>query len=362
MPEETDQRNSSASFTSISSTTSTDNHARPPLQAPQEHSNRSSVLFSSLSSAASYFADPVRYTVSGLVRRLSEDEAPTPLARALSANFNGSMTDPTTGVYHPQAPIMRRKSPFQPPPLTPLTLDGYKRSTTGSARLLKRAVAEEIRLLVPPRLQLQDTWHLSYSLEQDGSTLSTLYSMCDQHRGKRGGFVIVVRDGSGGVFGAYLSDAPRVQPHYFGSGECFLWRALVLPALPDLADLPPPPSADTTHAQRMTTVGMGSRTPSTASLASLNVPTEVKTNGRPAKKEERIRFKAFPYTGENDFSIFCQQEYLSVGGGDGHYGLWLGQNLSDGVSQTCPTFGNEGLSEEGSKFEVLGVEVWYIGS
>lgn len=137
----------------------------------------------------------------------------------------------------------------------------------------------------------------------------------------------------------------------------------MLPALPDLADLPPPPSADTTHAQRMTTVGMGSRTPSTASLASLNVPNGgKKTNGLSARKEERIRFKAFPYTGENDFSIFCQQEYLSVGGGDGHYGLWLGQNLSDGVSQTCPTFGNEPLSEEGSKFEVLGVEVWYIGS
>lgn len=175
--------------------------------------------------------------------------------------------------------------------------------------------------------------------------------------------MVVVRDGSGNVFGAYLSDAPRVQPHYFGSGECFLWRAMMLPALPDLADLPPPPSADTTHAQRMTTVGMGSRTPSTASLASLNVPNGgKKTNGLSARKEERIRFKAFPYTGENDFSIFCQQEYLSVGGGDGHYGLWLGQNLSDGVSQTCPTFGNEPLSEEGSKFEVLGVEVWYIGS
>lgn len=363
MSDETDPRNSSTSFTSTSRS-SPEHYARPPLQAPQEQpSQRSSVLFSSLSSlssAANYLADPVRYTVSGLVRRLSEDEAPTPLARALSANFNGSMTDSTSGVY--RAPMMRRKSPFQPPPLTPLTLDGYRRSTTSSARLLRRAVAEEIRLLVPPRLQLQDTWHLTYSLEQDGSTLSTLYAFCDKHRGKRGGFVVVVKDGSGGVFGAYLSDAPRVQPHYFGSGECFLWRALVLPALAQLADLPPPPSADTTHAQRMTTVGMGSRTPSTASLASLNVPNGAKSNGRPAKKEERIRFKAFPYTGENDFSIFCQQEYLSVGGGDGHYGLWLGQNLSDGVSQTCPTFGNEGLSEEGSKFEVLGVEVWYIGS
>lgn len=47
---------------------------------------------------------------------------------------------------------------------------------------------------------------------------------------------------------------------------------------------------------------------------------------------------------------------------DGHYGLWLDDNLENGVSSTCPTFGNEPLSDEGSKFEVLGVELWYIGT
>ncbi|OTA39819.1 hypothetical protein BTJ68_00127 [Hortaea werneckii EXF-2000] len=213
-----------------------------------------------------------------------------------------------------------------------------------------------------------DQWHLTYSLEQDGSTLSTLYNLCGQHRGKRGGFVLVVRDAGGGIFGAYLTDPPKPQSHYFGSGECFLWRAFRLPALPDLSSLPPPPSEDTTHLQRMTTVGV-SRQASNASLASLNVPA-TQANGRADSKTpktgtatpERIRFKAFPFTGENDFSMFCQPDYLSVGGGDGHYGLWLDAGLSKGVSDTCPTFGNEPLSEEGVKWDVLGVEVWYVGS
>lgn len=342
--------------------------ARPPLQPTSPSAHRpSNPLFSTLN----YFTDPVSYTISGIVRRLSEDEAPTPLARALSANYNGSMNDPTTGVYHPaqQLPPKRRLSPFQPPPLTPLTLRGYKESTRGKARVLSKAVAEEIRLLIPPRLQLMDTWTLTYSLEQNGSTLSTLYSLCDVHRGKRGGFVVVVRDAGGGVFGAYLTDPPRPQPHYYGSGECFLWRAFRLPALPDLSSLPPPPSADTTHATRMTTIGL-SKQSSSASLASLNVPSAdgkhangtngIKSTG--ASTPERIRFKAFPYTGENDFSIFCQPEYLSVGGGDGKYGLWLDDSLNKGVSDTCPTFGNEALSDEGTKFDILGVEVWYIGS
>lgn len=47
---------------------------------------------------------------------------------------------------------------------------------------------------------------------------------------------------------------------------------------------------------------------------------------------------------------------------DGHYGLWLDDNLEHGVSEKCQTFGNEPLSDEGKKFEVLGVELWYIGA
>lgn len=126
-----------------------------------------------------------------------------------------------------------------------------------------------------------------------------------------------------------------------------------------MRDLPPPPSADTTHAQRMTTIGAASLAP-----RSSHPPTKGQ-NGNGSATPERIRFKAFPYAGENDFTIFCQQDYLSVGGGDGHYGLWLDQGLGNGVSATCLTFGNEPLSEDGGpkgKFEVLGVEVWYVGS
>ena len=74
-----------------------------------------------------------------------------------------------------------------------------------------------------------------------------------------------------------------------------------------------------------------------------------------------IRFKAFPYSGINDYLIFCESSYLSVGGGDGKYGLWLDEVLERGVSASCLTFGNEGLSEEGEKFEVQGVEVWCVG-
>ena len=53
---------------------------------------------------------------------------------------------------------------------------------------------------------------------------------------------------------------------------------------------------------------------------------------------------------------------VADGDRDGHYGLWLDDNLENGVSQTCPTFGNEPLSDEGPNFDVLGVEIWHIGA
>lgn len=75
-----------------------------------------------------------------------------------------------------------------------------------------------------------------------------------------------------------------------------------------------------------------------------------------------IRFKAFPYSGVNEYYMLCDSHFLSVGAGDGRYGLWLDDGLARGVSSTCLTFGNERLSDEGEKFCILGVELWVIGA
>lgn len=53
---------------------------------------------------------------------------------------------------------------------------------------------------------------------------------------------------------------------------------------------------------------------------------------------------------------------LTLAFSDGRYGLWLDSSLEKGVSSHCQTFGNEPLADEGEKFEVLGVEVWYVGA
>ncbi|KAI4215669.1 MAG: hypothetical protein LQ349_009145 [Xanthoria aureola] len=353
-------------------------------------------------STKSYFSYPVSHVVSGLYRRLTEpDRVPSSKAPPPPS------LDVHDGVY---TPPQRTASPFQPPPLTPLTLKTG--SASSSSVILTRALAEEIRLLVPPRLQLAESWSLAYSLEEDGVSLTTLYNKCASRSiPKSSSFILVIKDAAGGVFGAYLTDPPRPFPSFYGTGECFLWRSSILPASSILSFLPPPPSApeSATLDFRSTTIASPTSASSSSShphhhhhrkpppshdLLSLHQPASASstspppqphntTNGSmrtqspapsdgistpasssslPLQQEQRIRFKAFPYSGVNDYLIFCEQGFLSVGGGDGKYGLWLDRVLERGISSPCMTFGNEGLSEEGEKFEVVGVEVWWVGS
>ncbi|KAK0517167.1 hypothetical protein JMJ35_000322 [Cladonia borealis] len=355
-------------MTSTPKSTSTTSGTTTPSEPPPQ-------------SSTSYLSYPVTHIASSLYRRLTEPSPsrPSPPKNPSHTSLNNPANEMPNGVY---TPPYRTASPFQPPPLTPLTLSGSISST-----ILSRAVAEEIRLLVPPRLQLAETWTLAYSLEQDGVSLGTLYNKCaSPHLPRDSSFILVIQDAAGGIFGAYLTDPPHPHPSFYGTGECFLWRSSILPphTTPLITSLPPPPSASETeidHIGRSTTISSPSNhnhnhthtsspsnsnssnthlsPPNPSNPSSNNNNNSNNTNG--TNTPDLIRFKAFPYSGVNDYLIFCQHNYLSIGGGDGHYGLWLDGVLETGVSSTCMTFGNEGLSEEGEKFEVVGVEVWCVG-
>ncbi|OJJ00114.1 hypothetical protein ASPVEDRAFT_128409 [Aspergillus versicolor CBS 583.65] len=387
---------SSASQGDLSSSTPTPatSTSSPGTDPPHSESkgNKSSNDAHSHQSAASYFSYPVTHVVSGLYRRLTDP--PTSNNGNMMSRLRRNNADPSsssssissTSQYPVFTPV-RTVSPFQPPPLTPLTLLANEESTAiplaPQNQLLSRALAEEIRLLVPPRLQLVDTWRLAYSLDRDGASLSTLYDNCREvsSRSPRAGYVLVIRDASPSastVFGAYMTDPPHPDAHYFGTGECFLWRASVLPPPPSLlnsdgdggiyseealekAGFPPPPSADTTNVGRSTTL-RGEKLQSKSLSPHMHALAQSRPTNSGTTTPDRIRFKAFPYSGVNDYMMFCETGFLSLGGGDGHYGLWLDSILEKGVSASCQTFGNEPLSDEGVKFDVLGVEVWYVGS
>ncbi|KAI0061362.1 TLD-domain-containing protein, partial [Artomyces pyxidatus] len=169
--------------------------------------------------------------------------------------------------------------------------------------VLTVALADQLRPHLPALARLPKTWTLLYSLDQHGISLHTLYTRCAAHPG---GAVVVVRDANDAVFGAWMGEGVRPSKGaYFGSGESFLW----------------------------------------------------KLDGK---------LSVYKWTGKNDYVALCEPEYISFGGGDGHYGLYLDDTLFDGSSARCPTFENEPLCSPGPKkggtvtFECVGLEVWGV--
>lgn len=251
------------------------------------------------------------------------------------------------------------------PPLTPVELTGYKPDTKN--RLMTCELAEDIRNLIGSRLQLYSEWKLLYSLEQHGAALSTLYSRCSPDFGrtsnniysmnqsyaysathlndylgkhvKRLGYVLVVKDFQNNIFGAYSNEHfhPSLDKLFYGNGECFLWKC---------KKNNPVFTINTTSDNKI------QRTLSRSGTLDESAPEFY---------EHHVQFMAYPYTGINAFIIHCTKDFLSMGAGEGHYGLWLDNELMEGISYQSLTFGNEPLSDSGPKFKVQNVEVWKVG-
>ncbi|KIJ95537.1 hypothetical protein K443DRAFT_682940 [Laccaria amethystina LaAM-08-1] len=186
----------------------------------------------------------------------------------------------------------------------------------GTQEVLSGRVAEMIRTRLPALARLPRTWTLLYSLDQHGISLNTLYANCERAArenkgGRSAGELVVVRDEGGMTFGVWLGEEGVRNGKgsgYYGSGESFLW------------------------------------------------------------KFDGEKLEVFKWTGKNDYVALCESEYISFGGGDGHYGLYLDENLTDGSSAACPTFGNPPLCSLGPRkaagsvdFECVGLEVWGCG-
>lgn len=219
---------------------------------------------------------------------------------------------------------------FNEPPLTPLKLVGYKQTT--KHRLLNNELAEEIRQHIPSLLQINHKWQLMYSIEQSGTSLNTLYSNLEPKFGenlnRRKGYILIVQDTRKNIFGAYLNDylRPLDGKYYYGNCDCFLWK-LEKGNVKNLSN---------------------------------NKEFNSHNNNSDKNQDEYIyNLKVFPYTSLNDFIIYSNNDFISVGSGNGKFGLWIDSNFQVGASDTVDTFGNEPLSDR-KKFHILGLEVWKI--
>lgn len=212
---------------------------------------------------------------------------------------------------------------YEEEPLPKVCFHGFMASTRH--RLLTPEICDEVRSQMPTRIQLYPDWHLLYSLEQDGASLHSLYDKVapDAKSPGRVGYVLLIEDRKGSIFGAYTNVPFQPTKHklYYGNGECFLWKV-----------------------ERAPTISIG--------------------DGRSPSVDEpnhHWRFRSYPCTGLNEFMIYCTSQFLSMGAGDGHYGLWCDNSLINGVSDSSLTFGNDVLSKEGNKFHIVNLEIWRAG-
>ncbi|CAH2353373.1 oxidation resistance protein 1 [[Candida] railenensis] len=266
------------------------------------------------------------------------------------------------------------------PPLAPVSLLGYKKST--KHKLLDKELAGNIRNLIPARHQLFDDWHLVYSLEQHGISLRTLYQNSNpahQREVKRKikeekgfadgvvssmvvtssgtsnlsnfsherhhGYVLVIKDETNAKFGCFLNEHLRPMEHkrYYGNGECFLWKV-------EMYD-----PRKLTHSSSQGREGHPVH----------GDAVEEKQKQENKEGDTATRFKAFMYTGINDNIIYSDNGFIAIGSSNGKNGLWIDKSLYRGVSCTCDTFGNEILNgnPEGTtgRFKIMGLELWRIG-
>lgn len=139
-------------------------------------------------------------------------------------------------------------------------------------------------------------WKLTYSTSSHGSSLKSLYRKVSASDSPA---LIVIKDAMDEVFGAFLSHPLRPSETFYGTGETFLFML-------------------------------------------------------------HPRFKCFRWTGENSFFIKGDLDSFAIGGGSGHFGLWVDENLYLGRSSPCFTFNNCCLSET-DDFRIVELEVWTFG-
>ncbi|XP_073846699.1 TLD domain-containing protein mustard isoform X13 [Musca autumnalis] len=137
------------------------------------------------------------------------------------------------------------------------------------------------------------SWSLAFSTSQHGFSLNSLYRKMQRLESP---ILIVIEDTEHNVFGALTSCSLHVSDHFYGTGESLLYKF----------------------------------NPS---------------------------FKVFHWTGENLYFIKGNVESLSIGAGDGRFGLWLDGDLNQGRSQSCSTYGNEPLAPQ-EDFVIKTLECW----
>eukprot|EP00088_Acartia_fossae_P012201 TRINITY_DN16278_c1_g1_i1.p1 TRINITY_DN16278_c1_g1~~TRINITY_DN16278_c1_g1_i1.p1 ORF type:complete len:216 (+),score=40.83 TRINITY_DN16278_c1_g1_i1:763-1410(+) len=136
-------------------------------------------------------------------------------------------------------------------------------------------------------------WKLTYSTSSHGFSLANVYRKFQDARSPT---LIAVLDTNDQLFGALISENIKMDEHFYGTGESFLFSL------------------------------------------------------RPKKN-------IFSWSGENQLFVQGTLDSLIVGAGDGHFGLFIDSNIYKGRTQACATYNNQPLASQ-EDFVIKTLECW----
>lgn len=186
-------------------------------------------------------------------------------------------------------------------------------------------------VLTPPLMQAlhkqlpmscaESNFWLKYSLVRDGASFEVFEAKIAMSKNT----ILAIETLEGDVFGCFMAKPWTRTNKYEMSGESFLWRMK--------------------HQRSTPKTGEGQ-----GALKNDETLDEI------AERESDVEI--FRWTGENDLCQLFSNNRIAAGGGGG-FGFIVEDELSNGNSSPCMTYGNTCLvSSQDGRFEVANMEVW----
>ncbi|XP_077288790.1 TLD domain-containing protein mustard isoform X12 [Arctopsyche grandis] len=212
----------------------------------------------------------------------------------------------------------------------------------GTTEILTLEHREKLCAHLPARAQGY-MWSLVFSSIQHGFSLNSMYRKMQRVDSP---VLLIVQDTDNHVFGALTSCALHPSEHFYGTGESFLFSFC--------ANKPDSPAA---HRRSISTSAPTATPPPSATIPlDASQTTIVDESEKPPEEPQRV-FRVWQWTGDNLYFIRGSNDNISIGAGDGKFGLWLDGDLYQGRTQSCTTYGNEPLSTQ-EDFIVKTLECW----
>ncbi|XP_064077057.1 oxidation resistance protein 1 isoform X5 [Vanessa tameamea] len=197
----------------------------------------------------------------------------------------------------------------------------------GTSEIFTMEHREKLCGVLPARAQGY-MWSLAFSTSQHGFSLASMYRKMQRVDSP---VLLVIQDTDNNVFGALTSCAFRPSEHFYGTGESLLFSF-----------------------QRVEERRRSQPSPDDGQKEDKD---EIKDDKDDETESIKTKFKYWGWTGDNMYFIRGSNDNISIGAGDGKFGLWLDGDLYLGRTQRCTTYGNEPLTTR-EDFIVKIMECW----